>query len=154
VPSRQTIDRFLAQQHLAFVGVSRDPKHFANSVYRLLRDGGRTMYPVNASADVDTIEGDRCYQHLADVPDPIDGVVVMVPGANSADVVRNAVDRGIPRVWLHRGFGPGSVTPEAVALCEEYGVEVVDGACPFMFAEPVRGVHRLHRFFVRRRVAA
>jgi predicted CoA-binding protein len=154
VPSRETIDSFLAQDHLAFVGVSRNPKQFANSVYRTLRDGGRTMYPVHASADVDTIEGDRCYQHLADVPDPVDGVVVMVPAASAADVVHDAIERGIPRVWLHRGIGPGSVTPEAVAMCREHGVDVVDGACPFMFVEPVRGAHRVHRFFARRHIAA
>ena len=153
MPSRQTIETFLDQRHLAFVGVSRDPKQFANAVYRLLRDGGRTMYPVNAN-DVESIEGDVCYGTLADVPDPVDGVVVMVPPTRAADVVRDAIARGIPRVWFHRGFGAGSATPEAVALCRERGLEVVDGACPFMFAEPVRGMHRFHRFVVRRRVAA
>lgn len=152
MPSKAVIDDFLAQRHLAVVGVSGDDKQFANAVYRRLKDGGRTMYAVNRDPAVDSVAGDRCYRSLAEVPDPVDGVVVMVGAQRSADVVREALARGVPRVWLHRGAGPGAVSDEAVALCREQGVAVVDGACPFMFDEPVRGVHRVHRAFAGRRV--
>jgi predicted CoA-binding protein len=154
MPSRALIDDFLAQDHLAFVGVSRNPKDFANAVYRQLRDGGRTMYPVNASCHEPELEGDRCYPSLAEVPDPVAGVIVMVPATAAAAVARDAIDRGIPRVWLHRGVGRGSVSDDAVALCREHDVSVVDGACPLMFAEPVAAFHRVHRFFAKRRIAA
>jgi uncharacterized protein len=110
------------------------------------------MYPVNLHAE--TIEGDRAYHRLADVPDPVDGVVVMVPPSAVADVVAEAIARGIPRVWLHRGPGQRPVPADAVLLCHDNGVEVVDGACPLMFEAPVRGVHCMHRFLVRRRFAA
>ena len=152
MPSRDVIDRFLAQRHLAFVGVSREPKAFANSVYRRLRDDGRVLYPVHLTAE--QIEGDRCYPRLADVPDPVDGVVVMVRPEGAVEVAQDAIDRGIRRVWFHRGLGSPAVPAEAVELCRAHGVEVVDGACPLMFVEPVRGVHRLHRGFARRRFAA
>lgn len=113
MPSMHAIEHFLAQEHLAFVGASRDSRQFANSIYRHLRAGGRTMSPVNRNPGVTTIEGDRCYERLTDVPDPVDGVVVMVPAQDAAGVVRDAVQRGIPRVWLHRGLGPNSVSAEA-----------------------------------------
>lgn len=154
MPERKTIDEFLAQRHLAFVGVSRDSKQFANAVYRQLREGGRVLYPVNPAAGGDPLEGDRSYQTLADVPDPVDGAIVMVPAGAAAEVVRQAVERGIPRVWLHRGAGKGSVSAEAVQLCRDNAIAVVDGACPLMFAEPVRGVHRIHRLLSGRRIAA
>ena len=32
-----------------------------------------------------------------------------------------------------------------MALCHEAGVDVVEGACPMMFLEPVGWFHRLHR---------
>jgi predicted CoA-binding protein len=154
MPTRSTIEDFLAQRHLAFVGVSRDPKQFANTVYRRLRSGGRTLYPVNTAAAGAPIEGDGSYPRLADVPDPVEGVVVMVPASAAAAVVRHAIGRGVPRVWLHRGGGPGSVSDEAVQLCRDAGVAVVDGACRLMFDKPVRGVHWLHRAFAGRRIAA
>lgn len=154
MPSRDVIDRFLSQRNVAFVGASRDSRQFANAVYRHLRDGGRTLYPVNRNAGAATIEGDAAYARLADVPDPVDGVFVMVPARDAAGVVREAVERGIPRVWLHRGIGPSSVSPEAVQACAENGVEVVDGACPLMFGDHVGFMHRVHRGFAGRRLVA
>ena len=152
MPQLTTIEDFLAQTHLAFVGVSRDTKAFPNSVYRRLREPGRTMYPVNSAAAGAPIEGDPSYQSLADVPDPVDGVIVMVPANSAGAVVADAAARGIPRVWLHRGGGP-AVSQEAVQICHDHGIAVVDGTCPLMFEKPVRGVHRFHKMLAGRRVA-
>ena len=77
----------------------------------------------------------------------------MVPAQAAADVVIEAIDRGIPRVWLQRGVGKGSVSPEAIEKCQSNGVAVVDGACPLMFEQPVRGVHHVHRLLAGRRIA-
>jgi predicted CoA-binding protein len=77
----------------------------------------------------------------------------MVPAEGAAAVVGQAVERGIPRVWLHRGVGRGSVSEEAVRVCRDNGIAVVDGACPLMFDEPVRGVHRIHRLMASRGIA-
>ena len=38
------------------------------------------------------------------------------------------------------------VFPAALALAAREGVTVITDVCPMMFLEPVRGVHRLHRF--------
>jgi len=142
--SLTAIDDFMAQKRLAFVGVSHDPKEFSVSVYRTLRAAGHELFPVNPHAA--EIEGDACLAEVAELPDDIDGVVVMVPAAASAGVVEACIAKGIPRVWLHKGGGPSSVSDDAVALCREHGVEVIDGACPMMFAEPVGWFHRVHRF--------
>ena len=152
MPSRATIDEFLAQRDLAFVGVSRDPHQFANAVYRHLRDGGRLMHPVHR--DEARIEGDRAVPSIADLPDGIGALVVMLPAEAALDVVQQAIDRGIPRIWLHHGIGHGADSPAAVEACRAAGVAVVDGACPLMFAEPVGAFHRLHRVVARRRIAA
>ncbi|HVA73288.1 MAG TPA: CoA-binding protein [Acidimicrobiales bacterium] len=154
MPDRATIEEFLTQRHVAFVGVSRDTKQFSNAVYRKLRESGITLYPVNPSAGGVPLEGDVSYSTLADVPDPVDGAFVMVPSSAAAAVVRDAIDRGIRRVWLHRGAGQGSVSDEAVEICRANGARVVDGACPLMFLEPVRGIHRVHRLISGRRIAA
>ena len=123
MPDRRSIDDFLAQRHLAVVGVSRDPKQFANGVYRRLRAGGRVRYPVNAAERGRGLwQGDPSYARLADVPDPVDGVLVMVPAEAAVGVVRDAIDRGIPRVWLHRGVGKGSASSDAVETCRAHGV--------------------------------
>ena len=138
--TRQDVDDFLAHKQIAFVGVSRDPKQFANMVYRALRDRGHGLYPVNPQAK--ELEGVACYPSLADLPGPVDGALIMVPAPAAEGVVRQAWDAGIRRVWL----GKGTASPEAVAFCREKGISVVDGECPMMFAEPVGLFHRCHRF--------
>lgn len=149
MPSRAVIDEFLAQTHIAFVGVFRKPKQFGNTVYRELRDGGRALYPVNRSEGTPTVEGDLAYRRLADVPDPVDGVVVMVPHGAEAEVVGEAIARGIPRIWVHRVKGRDPVSDEIRSMCQAAGARLVDGACPLMFLEPVRGLRRLHRNMAR-----
>lgn len=143
MPTRAAIDDFLAQERIAFVGVSHDPKKFSASVYRDLRDHGYRLFPVNPEAD--TIEGEPCYRSVADLPADIDGAIVMVAAERAAGAVQECVDHGIPRIWLHKGAGPSSVSPDAVAICRDHGVEVVDGACPLMFVEPAAWFHRVHR---------
>lgn len=152
MPSRAVITEFLDQPTLAFVGASREGKQFANSVFRSLREGGRTVVPIHREAQ--EIEGERAYRSLADVPFPVGGVVVMVPATETEAVVRACVDAGAPRVWLHRGAGMGPVSEAAVAYCRDHGVPVVDGACPLMFLEPVGLFHRMHRGMVRSRLTA
>lgn len=141
--STAIIEEFLTHRRLAFIGVSRRPKEFSAAVYRQLRDRGYDLLPVNPHAD--EVEGDRGYRRIADLPPDVEGAIVMVPAGASAEVVRQCLDRGIPRVWLHQGVGPSSVSAEAVALCRDHGVPVVDGACPLMFVEPVGWIHRAHR---------
>jgi len=142
--SSAVIDDFLAQRRLAFVGVSHDPKEFSVAVYRELKRHGYELSPVNPHAG--SIDGDQCVSSVAALPDGIDGVIVMVPADASAAVVQECIDRGIPRVWLHRGAGPSSVSDDAVALCRDHGVEVVDGACPMMFMDDATWFHRIHRW--------
>ena len=143
MPSRADIDDFLDQHTIAFVGVSRDPKQFANSVYRAMRDHGYHVVPVNPNAE--EIEGDHAYPTVEAIPEAVDGALVMVPAGASAGVVRSCDRAGVRRVWLHKGAGPSSVSDEAVAYCRDHGLAVVDGACPMMWMEPAGGVHRLHR---------
>jgi predicted CoA-binding protein len=142
--SRSVIDEFLEHKRLAFVGASHDPKEFSASVYRELKRHGYDLHPVNPHAS--EIDGDACVASVDELPDDIEGAIVMVPADASAGVVEACIDRGIARVWLHKGGGPSSVSDEAVALCREHGIEVVDGACPMMFMDDATWLHRVHRW--------
>lgn len=141
--TRAAIDEFLAQDRLALVGLSRDAKSFSHAVYRELVDHGYDITPVNRWADA--IVGEPCVRTIADLPDGIGGVIVMVRSAQAAQVVQECADRGITRVWLHKGVGASSVSDEAIALCRDRGIAVIDGACPLMFVPHPGLVHRIHR---------
>ena len=49
----------------------------------------------------------------------------------------------------HRGTGTGSVSPEALGLCEQLGIRVVAGYCPYMFLPQTPFFHRFHGFLMK-----
>lgn len=145
------IDDFLAQRRIAVVGLSRRPGDLATTIFKELHGRGYDAIPVGRS--VDTVEGQPCYRSLIDVPGAmeqpgsIDGVVVMVGPAAALGVIEDAAVAGVPRVWLFKGLGgKGACSKQAIAACRKHGMQVVEGACPLMFLEPVYGIHRFHRF--------
>ena len=137
--TRALIDEFLAQQTLAFVGVSRDPRSFSRIALRELRAKGYRLLPVNPA--IGEVEGLRCYPSLAALDERVGGALVMVAPEASEAVVRNAATCGIRRVWLQR---TGS-SEAAVRAAGEHGVALIHSECVLMFAEPVGWLHRLHR---------
>jgi len=142
--TRAAVDDFVAQKTLALVGVSRSGKGFGHSLLKELLGKGYGVTPVHP--DAAEIAGLRCAPNLADLPEPVGGVVVVVPPAAAVGVVRDAIAAGIPRIWLQQG----AESAEAVRLAEQAGVKVVAGHCLLMFAEPVDWWgHRLHHWVLK-----
>ncbi len=135
---------FLAQPRVAVVGVSRRPGHVTNYVFKKLRAAGREVIPVNPAAS--EIEGVRCYPDLRSIPGTVSAVLVITPPHAAASVVRECVDLGIKRVWLHRSLGVGSAPEEAVRIAREGQLRLIPSGCPMMFCEPVDVAHRCFRW--------
>ena len=141
---REAAEEFLAQNRIAVAGVSRDPKQSANLIYRRLRDTGHEVYAVNPNA-VEVEGGVPTYRSVREISGGVDGVVIVTPPEASRDVVADCVAAGVPRVWLHRGLGPGSMSEDAVALGREHGLRVIAGGCPNMFGATSDPAHRCMR---------
>jgi uncharacterized protein len=138
-----SVAAFLAGKRIAVAGVSRGNASAANPVFRKLRDSGYEVFPVNPNAS--EIEGARCYPDLASIGGDLDGVVIATHPDVSAQVVRQAADRPGVRVWFHRSFGQGSVSPAAIEECARLSVSCIVGGCPLMYCEPVDMGHRCMR---------
>jgi predicted CoA-binding protein len=146
IPVKQAASDFLAHKRIAVTGVSRAAKdHGANVVYQRLRDRGYTVFAINPNAD--TVEGDICYHDLKSVPGGVEAVVIATSPANAETTMRECVDLGIDRVWMHRGPGPGSVSEEAATFGREHGVQVIAGGCPLMFDPVADTGHKIMRRF-------
>ena len=141
---KEAAQEFLAGRRIAVTGVSRHPEsHGANVVYRRLRDRGYEVFAVNPNAD--EVEGDRAYSALADIPGGVDGGVIATRPEAAEGTVRECAGLGIGHVWMHRGPGAGSVSPEATAWGREHGITVIDGGCPCMFGPTADAGHRMMR---------
>ncbi len=138
--TRAEIDDFLSQNKLAVVGVSRKKSKFGRMVYNDLAKKGYNVFPVNPN--MDKINGQPCYPALKAIPQPLDGAVIIVPPAQTGNVVREAVELKIPRVWIQQG----AESSTALQFCKENGITAIHGECILMFAEPVGLLHRVHRF--------
>ena len=145
----ESVARFLQGKRIAVVGVSRRADVAANAVFRKLAKCGYEVFPVNPNATA--VEGARCYPDVGSIPGQPDGVVIATHPAVSASVVRQCKDHGVTRVWLHRSFGDGSVSDEAVRECQRLGIECIVGGCPLMFCSPVDVGHKWMRWWLQRK---
>jgi predicted CoA-binding protein len=142
---KEAATEFLADKRIAVTGVSRDPKgHGSNLVYRRLRERGYEVFAINPNAD--EVEGDPCYHDLKTIPGGVDAVVIGTRPEIAEDTMRECVDLGITRVWMHRSFGSGSVSDAAAEYGRRQGITVIDGGCPLMFEPTSDPGHKVMRF--------
>lgn len=133
---------FLTHHRLAFVGLSSDPKDFSSMVAEALRQQGHEVIPVNPKAAAAGAAG--VFARVSDIPDPPGAALLMVPPAAAEGVVKDCAAAGVEAVWFHRGAGPGSASPEAIAAARAAKMSVVQGVCPMMYIQPVGWLHRAH----------
>ncbi len=138
---------FFRHGSIAVVGVSRTGRSPANAIVKKLRLAGHTVYPVNPNAG--TVDGERCWPDLRSLPARAGAAVIVTRPEVSAGVVGECAEAGIRDVWLHRSFGEGSVSAEAVREAERRGVRCLAGGCPMMYAGKVDVAHACMRWILR-----
>ena len=134
-----SIDSFLSQNKLAVVGASRSNRKFGNTVFKDLKNKGYKVYPVNVNAE--EIEGEKCYPDINSLPEPVDGVVFVVPPHITELIVNDTIKAGIKHVWMQQG----SESFKAIQSCKENDVNVIIDECILMFTKPTGFIHKIHR---------
>lgn len=128
-----TTQEFLDHKNLALLRLSAQTPVMGDMKKELVPKGyDISLVYLNAGASDRTI---------ADVKDDVEGAIISVPKSECAAAVKEAIDAGIPRLWIQAG----SDSQEALALCQENGVPVIHGACVLMYAQPVQSIHAFHR---------
>lgn len=143
--TKEAADRFLSHKRIAVAGVSRETggAHGGNVVYDRLKERGYETFAVNPNAD--EVAGDKAYHSLADIPGGVDAVVVATHPDAASSVIEECADLGIEMAWIHRSFGQGSLSEDAVRVGRERGVTVIPGGCPLMFDPCSDGGHKFMR---------
>jgi len=117
---------FEGLEHIAVVGLSRDPAKAARRVPSYLAAQGFQIHPVNPHAE--RLLGRPASPTLSAVAEPVGLVVVFRPPAEAADVVREAMDLpGAPAIWLQEGIRADREAAEARAA----GRLVVQDLCAY-----------------------
>ena len=141
----RTIETFLAQKRLAFVGLSRDAKDFSRMLLAELETRGYDVVPVNPNAT--EVAGKRCFPSVSAIQPPVEAALLLTTALATDDVVIDCAAAGVRYIWMYRAVGRGAVSEAAVAFCRAKGIEVVAGECPFMYLPHTQWFHRLHGGF-------
>ena len=137
---KQIIEKFTACKKIAVAGVSRDSKKFGTAVYKELKAKGYELFPINPN--MENLNGDTCYPDLKSLPETVDGLLCVVPPAQTEKLLQEAHQTGINLVWMQQG----SSSKAAIHYCKDNNIDEVHGECILMFAEPVASFHEFHRW--------
>jgi predicted CoA-binding protein len=122
IPER--IDRFLSAEAFGVVGASAKPYKYGNKVLRCYLQNQQKVVPINPWEK--EIEGLPCVASVKELPGQVSSLSIITPPQVTEKVVEQAIARGIRNIWMQ----PGAESAQAVAACEQAGVNVIaDGSC-------------------------
>ncbi len=129
------LEHFFNLKTYAVIGASRNPEKYGYKVMKHLMAKGKTVFPVNPGAS--EIDGLQCYPSLLDIPEPVEGVSIIVPPKQTEALVDMIIDLHIKHVWMQ----PGAESPDAILKCEAAGINVIHHQCVLLtpLSEPDKG---------------
>jgi hypothetical protein len=136
--SLRQIEDFISAEPVAIVGVSRDPKKFGQMAFKELKNKGLNVIPVNLSAE--EILGVKAYPNITALPPEVKGVVIMTKKDQTADVVREAMAKGLKNIWIQQA----AESKEALKELEGSDINYITGECILMHYKP-HSVHKFHK---------
>jgi len=128
-----SLDRLFSPRSVAVVGASRNPEKVGHIVLASILNGGFAghVYPINPKEK--EILGLQVYPSVSRVPGVVDLVVVAIPAPYVADVLREAVAKGVgASVVLSGGFreaGRADLEEQLGAIARSGGLRILGPNC-------------------------
>ncbi|MEI7811884.1 MAG: CoA-binding protein [Ignavibacteria bacterium] len=137
--------QFLRLKRIAFIGVSGKAKDFSRMLFNELINRSYEVIPVNPlSAE---IEGRTCFKSIGDIIPAADAVIIFTKARPIAELVSQCINAGVTNIWVQNGQPNINRDTSFRELCENNGVSLITGCCPYMFLPGASFIHRLHGFF-------
>jgi len=134
------IESFINLKKLAFIGLSANPKKFGNLLYKELIKRSYELFPIHIREKV--IDGIVCYPSIEVVKDKVEGIIINTNPKNTLQILDELKKNNITKVWLQ----PGAESKEVIVKANDLNLSLITNKCLLMYAEPVKGIHKLHRF--------
>lgn len=139
---KNTIDQFLADKHLAIVGVSRERMKWGNMLMRTLSKRGYHIYCINPHADM--IEGIRCINSIQQLPTFVNNAIITLSTDTTKELLQTIQQSPLQRIWLPtNGGSTDEVLKALMPTLRAKNIDVVYDVCPMMYFVPAH-IHKLH----------
>ena len=113
---------------IAMIGVSNDPTKASTIVMKYMQKYGFKVYPVNPRAIGQKILGEKVFEKITDIKDPVDIVDVFRPSKEALDIARDTIIIGAKVLWLQLGIK----SEEAKKIVEKNKIEYIEDKCTKM----------------------
>ena len=113
---------------IAMIGVSNDSTKASTIVMKYMQKYGFKVYPVNPKAKGQKILGEKVFEKITDIKDPIDIVDVFRPSKEVLDIAKDTIQIGAKVLWLQLGIK----NEEAKKIVEKNKIEYVEDRCTKM----------------------
>ena len=113
---------------IAMIGVSNDPTKASTIVMKYMQKYGFKVYPVNPRAIGQKILGEKVFEKITDIKDPVDIVNVFRPSEEALDIARDTINIGAKVLWLQLGIK----SEEAKKIVEKNKIEYIEDKCTKM----------------------
>ena len=123
---QELIKEFLSQKSFAVVGSFKNETKVAYKIFRVLKQKGYEVYPVNPN--VKEVDGEKCYPSILDLPKTVDVVDLVTPPSATEEIVKQCLQKGIKYIWMQ----PGAESEKAIEFCKENDIKVIYNTCIMM----------------------
>lgn len=119
----QLKDIFENSKTIAVVGLSDNPSRTSYQVSKIMQNKGYKIIPVNPN--VDEVLGEKAYNSLREIEDPIDLINVFRRSEYLVDVAQDAIETDCKVFWAQLGIS----NEKAYQLLKEHDFTVIMDLC-------------------------
>tara|TARA_B100000614_G_scaffold253589_1_gene267705 strand:- start:32 stop:436 length:405 start_codon:yes stop_codon:yes gene_type:complete len=112
-------------KNIAMVGVSNDFTKASTIVMGFMQKYGFKVYPVNPKAKDQIILGEKVFEKVTDIKEPIEIVDVFRPSNEIVDIAKDTISIGAKVLWLQLDIK----NQEAKRLVETNNIIYIENKC-------------------------
>lgn len=86
---------------IAVIGATDRPGKYGGIIYRDMKAKGFPVFAVNPNRD--TVDGDRCWPTVKELPEKPTIVVFVVPPRKGIEVLEDCAEAGLRNIWIQPG---------------------------------------------------
>ena len=113
---------------IAMIGVSKDSTKPSTIVMKYMQKYGYKVIPVNPRAKGEKILGEKVFEKITDIKEPVDIVDVFRPSKEVFPIAEDTVKIGAKVLWLQLGIKD----EDAKELVKKNNIEYIENKCTKM----------------------